>query len=135
MPKPTAPEQQKSWQARIGAAQDALAVQFVESLSFDFRLAKHDIMGSIAHATMQGLDAILKDIDAGKFKYDIAQEDIHMAVEAALIQRIGEPGRRLHTARSRNDQVALDIRLWCREAIGMLVEKLSDLQRAFVKMA
>jgi argininosuccinate lyase len=147
--KPTAPN--KSWQARIGAAQDALAVQFVESLSFDFRLAKHDILGSIAHATMlqsvgllskrdlaeikRGLLSILQDIEAGKFKFDITQEDIHMAVESALIERIGEPGRRLHTARSRNDQVALDIRLWCREAIGILSEKIADLQRAFVKMA
>ena len=142
---------QKSWQARIGAAQDALAVQFVESLSFDFRLAKHDILGSIAHATMlnsvgllakkdlaeikRGLLSILADIEANKFHPDITQEDIHMAVEAALIQRVGEPGRRLHTARSRNDQVALDIRLWCREAIGLLTEKVTDLQRAFVTMA
>src|SRR6187455_2125798 len=103
-----APTQQKSWQARIGAAQDALAVQFVESLSFDYRLAKHDILGSIAHATMlnsvrilskkdlgaikAGLESILADINAGKFHYDVAQEDIHMAVEAELIKRIGEPG-------------------------------------------
>ncbi len=142
----------KSWQARIGAAQDALAVHFVESLSFDYRLAKHDIIGSIAHATMlnsvgllskkdlaeikRGLLEILQDIEAGKFKFDVTQEDIHMAVEAALIERIGEPGRRLHTARSRNDQVALDIRLWCREAIGILTEKVSDLQaRPSWKMA
>jgi len=126
-------------------------VQFVESLSFDFRLAKHDILGSIAHATMlhsvgilskkdlatikMGLESILADINAGKFHYDIAQEDIHMAVEAELIQRIGEPAKRLHTARSRNDQVALDIRLWCREAIGILQGKIADLQRAFVHMA
>jgi argininosuccinate lyase len=143
--------QNKSWQARIGAAQDALAVSFVESLSFDYRLAKFDIQGSVAHATMlesvgllskkdlgaikKGLMGILADIEAGKFKFDITQEDIHMAVEAALIERIGEPGRRLHTARSRNDQVALDIRLWCREAIGGIVGKVADLQRAFVKMA
>lgn len=142
---------QKSWQARIGAAQDALAVQFVESLSFDYRLAKHDIAGSIAHATMlqsvgllsksdlaeikRGLTEILADIEAGKFKYDITQEDIHMAVESELTQRIGEPGRRLHTARSRNDQVALDIRLWCREAIDTIIEQITDLQRAFVKLA
>ncbi|MGN6370956.1 MAG: argininosuccinate lyase [Phycisphaerae bacterium] len=142
---------QKSWQARIGAAQDALAVHFVESLSFDFRLAKHDILGSIAHATMlhsvgllskkdlaaikSGLLSILADIQADKFHPDITQEDIHMAVEAELIKRIGEPGRRLHTARSRNDQVALDIRLWCREAIDALTQKVTDLQRAFVKMA
>jgi argininosuccinate lyase len=144
-----APE--KSWQARIGAAQDALAVQFVESLSFDFRLAKHDILGSIAHATMlasvkllskkdlraivAGLHSILDDINAGAFKPDITQEDIHMAVEAELTKRIGEPAKRLHTARSRNDQVALDIRLWCREAIGILTEKIADAQRAFVQMA
>lgn len=142
---------QKSWQARIGEAQDALAISFVESLSFDYRLAKHDIAGSIAHATMladvgliskadlaaikRGLAAILADINAGKFKYDITQEDIHMAVEASLIERIGEPGRRLHTARSRNDQVALDIRLWCREAIAILMTKVTDLQRAFVSFA
>ncbi len=148
---------QKSWQSRIGAAQDALAVQFVESLSFDFRLAKHDILGSIAHATMLesvkllskkdlaaikvGLLSILADIDAnggkpgGKFDPDITQEDIHMAVEAELIKRIGEPAKRLHTARSRNDQVALDIRLWCREAIGILTQKITDAQRAFVHMA
>jgi len=142
---------QKSWQARIGEAQDALAISFVESLSFDYRLAKHDIAGSIAHATMladvgliskadlaaikRGLAAILADINAGKFKYDITQEDIHMAVEASLIERIGEPGRRLHTARSRNDQVALDIRLWCREAIAILMTKVTDLQRAFVAFA
>ena len=126
-------------------------MQFVESLSFDFRLAKHDILGSIAHATMlnsvgllskkdlaaikAGLLSILADIEANKFHPDITQEDIHMAVEAELIKRIGEPGRRLHTARSRNDQVALDIRLWCREAIGLLTEKVTDLQRAYVTMA
>src|ERR1043165_7238842 len=98
-PSPTASAatQQKSWQARIGAAQDALAVQFVESLSFDFRLSKHDILGSIAHATMlssvgllskkdlaaikSGLLSILQDIQADKFHPDITQEDIHMAVE------------------------------------------------------
>ncbi|MEI8195390.1 MAG: argininosuccinate lyase [Phycisphaerae bacterium] len=145
------PAPQKSWQARIGAAQDALAVQFVESLSFDYRLARHDILGSIAHATMlrevglitakdlaaikRGLHEILAEIQAGKFKFDVNQEDIHMAVEAALIERIKEPGRRLHTARSRNDQVALDIRLWCREAIDQLLLKISDLQRAFVHLA
>jgi len=141
----------KSWQARIGAATDALAEQFVESLSFDHRLARHDITGSIAHATMlhhvglltardlaairKGLQSILADIEADKFEFDIATEDIHMAVEAALIERIGEPGRKLHTARSRNDQVALDIRLWCVEASATLIGKVEDLQRAFVWLA
>src|SRR5437762_10381567 len=108
--KSPAPAAAKSWQARIGQAQDALAVQFVESLSFDFRLAKHDIAGSIAHATMlqsvgllskkdlatikAGLLSILDDIQkegGGKFHPDITQEDIHMAIEAELIKRIGEP--------------------------------------------
>ncbi|HEY4330221.1 MAG TPA: argininosuccinate lyase [Phycisphaerae bacterium] len=143
----------KSWQARLTAAQDALAIEFVESLSFDFRLAKHDILGSIAHATMlasvkliskkdlraivEGLNSILADIQAknGKFNPDVTQEDIHMAVEAELIKRIGEPAKRLHTGRSRNDQVALDIRLWCRQAIAILIAKISDAQRAFVHMA
>lgn len=141
----------KSWQARIAGAQDRLAIEFVESLSFDYRLAPYDIAGSAAHATMlesvklisksdlaaikKGLLSILADINAGKFKYDINQEDIHMAVEAELIARIGEPGRRLHTARSRNDQVALDIRLWCRDAIEALQHKIEDLQNAFVHMA
>lgn len=145
------PTPQKSWQARIGVAQDALAVQFVESLSFDHRLAPYDITASIAHAAMlrqvglisadeltairTGLEAIANDIAGGKFAWDITQEDIHMAVEAELIKRIGEPGRKLHTARSRNDQVALDVRLWCRAAITALTDKLADLQRAFVQMA
>jgi argininosuccinate lyase len=156
MPKksPPAADAQKSWQARISQSQDALAVHFVESLSFDFRLARHDILGSIAHATMlhsvallskkdlaaikAGLLSILQDIQSpggGKFHPDITQEDIHMAVEAELIKRIGEPAKRLHTARSRNDQIALDIRLWCREAIAMLLATITDLQRAFVNMA
>jgi argininosuccinate lyase len=141
----------KSWQARITGAQDRLAVEFVESLSFDYRLARHDVAGSIAHATMlrsvglinkkelaaikRGLSAILADIEAGRFAFDITQEDIHMAVESELIKRIGDPGRKLHTARSRNDQVALDIRLWCREAIDSLWQKISDLMRAFVVLA
>ncbi|MCL2647541.1 MAG: argininosuccinate lyase [Phycisphaerales bacterium] len=151
MPSKNNTPPKKSWQARIGAAQDALAVQFVESLSFDHRLAKHDILGSIAHATMlhsvglltatdlseikRGLNSILADIQTKKFHFDISQEDIHMAIEAALIKLVGEPGRKLHTARSRNDQVALDIRLWCREAISLLTNKISDLQRTFIKMA
>ncbi len=149
--KPASQAGQKSWQARIGAATDVLAERFVESLSFDYRLARHDITGSIAHATMlkevglltatdlaaikRGLESILSDIETGKFQFDIAKEDIHMAVEAALIERIGDPGRKLHTARSRNDQVALDIRLWCVEAINTLVQKVEDLQRAYVHLA
>ena len=141
----------KSWQARIGEATDALAQSFVESISYDRRLYKQDIAGSIAHATMlektglltaadrdaiiAGLQTISRDIEAGQFVFDESLEDIHMVVEKALIDRIGDPGRKLHTARSRNDQVALDLSLWIRDSALELSKKLHDLCRAFVAMA
>ncbi|MGC8623793.1 MAG: argininosuccinate lyase [Phycisphaerae bacterium] len=141
----------KAWQTRIGKAADPLAEKFVESLSFDYRLAEQDIRGSLAHAEMlrsvgliypadlaairKGLNSILDDIRAGRFQFDQRQEDIHMAVEAALIQRVGDPGRKLHTARSRNDQVALDIRLWCVAAIDTMEQRLTKLQNAFIALA
>jgi argininosuccinate lyase len=119
---------QKSWQARISEATDAIAAKFVESISYDRRMYKHDIAGSIAHATMlakvglindaerdaiiEGLRGIERDIEANKLEMDESLEDIHMVVEAELIKRIGEPGRKLHTGRSRNDQVALDLTRW-----------------------
>lgn len=143
---------QKSWQARFSQAADALTENYVESLSFDQRLWKYDIAGSIAHAEMlaevgligkadcqaikRGLMEIGSDIEAGKFKWDPACEDIHMAVEGALIAKVGEPGKRLHTARSRNDQVALDLRLYVRDAIDLDMDPLlADLQAALVDSA
>lgn len=145
-------DNQKSWQARFSQAAHALTESFVESLSFDRRLWKYDIAGSIAHAEMlaevglitrsdaqeikRGLLAIGEEIEAGRFGWDPACEDIHMAVEAALTERIGEPGKRLHTARSRNDQVALDLRLYTRDAIDLdMVPLLADLQAALVALA
>ncbi|MGQ9650842.1 MAG: argininosuccinate lyase [Phycisphaerae bacterium] len=145
-------KQQKSWQARFSQAADALTENYVESLSFDKRLWKHDIAGSIAHAEMlaevgligksdcqaikRGLMEIASDIETGKFKWDPACEDIHMAVEGALIAKVGEPGKRLHTARSRNDQVALDLRLYTRDAIDLdMVPLLTDLQATLVDSA
>jgi argininosuccinate lyase len=144
-------EPEKSWQARIGEATDAIAQSFVESISYDVRLYKHDIAGSIAHATMlekvglitgaereaieAGLRSIEKDIESDNLKFDIANEDIHMVVEAELIKRIGEPGRKLHTGRSRNDQVALDLVLWVREATGSLILSTRDLGKAFLELA
>ncbi|MBI9016572.1 MAG: argininosuccinate lyase [Phycisphaerae bacterium] len=135
----------------MSVAQDELAINFVESLSYDTRLYKYDIAGSIAHAQMltdqklitkkelseikKGLTEISEQIDAGKFKFDIACEDIHMVIEAALIKKIGDAGRKLHTGRSRNDQVALDMRLWTRDEIDIMVTLLEDLQRALVKLA
>ena len=140
----------KSWQARISEATDALAQDFVESISYDNRLYRQDIAGSIAHAKMlskvglitedeevriiAGLKLIQKDFAAGKIALDKSQEDIHMVVEAELIRRIGEPGRKLHTARSRNDQVALDLALWVRQSAFEVAKRLHDLCRAFIEM-
>jgi argininosuccinate lyase len=143
---------EKSWQARIGEGTDALAQKFVESISYDRRLYKHDIAGSIAHATMlakvglitdgerdkiiEGLKSIERDIEAGNFKFDESLEDIHMVIEAALIERIGEPGKKLHTGRSRNDQVATDLILWIYHTAEHLGEnQLNLLLRAFVGLA
>src|SRR3954454_22118773 len=137
---------QKSWQSRIAEATDAIAQQFVESMSYDWRLYKHDVAGSIAHATMlekvglitgadrEAIFAGLKEIEAeidrdgpkwAGFKPEL--EDIHMCVEAELISRIGEPARKLHTGRSRNDQVALDLAMWLHEAAPNLADRTEDL--------
>src|SRR5208282_2999344 len=142
--------EQKSWQARISEATDALAQSFVESISYDQRLYKHDIAGSIAHATMlakvklitdserdaiiEGLKGIERDIESGNFKFDESLEDVHMVIEDALIKRIGEPGKKLHTGRSRNDQVALDLKLWLREQVTELQAEIRRLQRALVRL-
>ncbi|HYE19417.1 MAG TPA: argininosuccinate lyase [Tepidisphaeraceae bacterium] len=146
-PSPT----DKSWQSRIAEATDALAASFVESISYDRRLYKHDVAGSIAHATMlakvglitdaerdaiiDGLKSIERDIEADNFTFDQTLEDIHMVVEAELIKRIGEPGRKLHTGRSRNDQVALDLHLWLGTAVKGLSDQVDILSRAFVELA
>jgi argininosuccinate lyase len=142
---------EKSWQSRIAESTDAVAAKFVESISYDRRIYKQDIAGSIAHATMlakvglitdadrdaivAGLKSIESDIETGNFVFDESLEDIHMVVEDALIKRIGEPGRKLHTGRSRNDQVATDLQEWLRDSIEDLVGKHFDLQRVFVALA
>jgi len=142
---------EKNWEKRLSGQSDDLAVDFVESLSYDRRLYKYDIVGSIAHARMlatqklitkeeferiqSGLIEISDQIAAGKFVFDNTQEDIHMAIESALIQKIGDAGKKLHTGRSRNDQVATDIRLWMRDEIELLQTRITLLQKAFVKQA
>lgn len=142
---------EKSWEKRLSGTVDELAVNFVESLSFDHRLYKVDVVGSIAHAEMlaaqklitagelaeikKGLIQIGEEITAGLFVFDVTQEDIHMAVEAALIEKAGDAGRKLHTGRSRNDQVATDIRLWMRDEIEIMQTHITLLQRALVKLA
>ncbi len=141
---------EKSWQARISESTDAVAQKFVESISYDRRIYKQDIAGSIAHATMlakvklindaerdaivAGLKSIEADIEAGNFVFDESLEDIHMVVEAALIDRIGDPGRKLYTGRSRNDQVATDLLLWVISAADQVRNTVSGLQYAFVAL-
>ena len=139
---------EKPWGGVFDQATDRRVEEFTESVSFDRRLYAHDIDGSIAHAQMlakvgllsgtecqqieQGLQQIRQDIERGAFPFRTELEDIHMHVEAALIERIGEVGRKLHTARSRNDQVATDLRLWVRQAIDEIDARLRRLQQAFV---
>ncbi|MBT5947650.1 MAG: argininosuccinate lyase, partial [Nitrospinaceae bacterium] len=141
----------KLWGGRFAQRTDARVESFTESVSFDSRLASCDVRGSIAHAEMlgakgivskgdsrkivTGLKGILKDIESGKFKFDPALEDVHMNIEAALTRKIGAAGGRLHTARSRNDQVATTVRLWLREAIDEIQKSLLSMRLALVGQA
>ena len=138
----------KAWGGRFAGGTDPRVERFTESISFDARLAPHDVAGSKAHATMLaevglisdadrdaihgGLDEILAEIEAGDFEFRTDLEDVHMHIESALIARVGDAGRRLHTARSRNDQVSTDLKLFTREAIDTVDGLLTDAQRAFV---
>src|SRR3990170_6264066 len=141
----------KPWSGRFTEKTDKLVEEFNASISFDKRLYKHDIMGSITHARMlakvgiltkkevdkiiSGLKAIEKEIVAGKFRFTPDLEDIHMAIEKRLIEKIGPVGGKLHTARSRNDQVALDVRLYLRDEIKEIQSLIRDLQKALVNVA
>ena len=133
----------KLWGGRFTKETNKLVENFNESLSFDHRFYKQDIRGSIAHVKMlakqniltdnerdkiiEGLDSIEADIDSGKLKFDDGSEDIHSFVEAHLIERIGDTGKKLHTGRSRNDQVALDMKLYVRDEIDELKDLLYEL--------
>jgi argininosuccinate lyase len=141
----------KPWGGRFEGATEKAVEEFTSSIHFDRRLYHQDIRGSMAHARMlakqgivsvaeaeaiiQGLAEIQAEIDAGEFAIDPALEDIHMAVEARLTAKIGEVGRKLHTARSRNDQVALDVRLYLSEEVEILIEGLTELRRAGAQLA
>ena len=127
-----ASETNTQWGGRFTESTDQFVQSFTASVTFDQRMYRQDIAGSRAHATMLqktgvlseqdvaaihgGLDAIEADITAGDFEWSVALEDVHMNIEAALTARIGDAGKRLHTGRSRNDQVATDIRLYLRDA-------------------
>jgi len=141
----------KSWQGRLSADADETTALFVASLDIDRALWRYDVAGSIAHAQMlsevgivsrgefaeirKGLLAIAADIEAESLAMPVELEDIHMVIEKALIDRIGQAGAKLHTGRSRNDQVALDLRLWARDAVEQLSEAVAALQKALVAMA
>ena len=141
----------KLWSGRFGKDTDALVNDFNASIQFDQRLYKEDITGSLAHAKMlgdcgiisqedvtaitEGLKGILADVEAGKVEFTADNEDIHMNVEALLTARIGDAGKRLHTARSRNDQVALDFRMYVREQIPVIVDQLLELETVLCKQA
>lgn len=141
----------KAWGGRFQQQTDPRVESFTESISFDARLAAVDIRGSQAHARMlaktglisddeceqitQHLDEIGKEIERGEFAFRAELEDIHMHIESALIERIGDVGRKLHTGRSRNDQVATDLKLYVRDAIDWLDQQLAAVQQAFVERA
>lgn len=141
----------KLWSGRFRKETDALVNDFNSSIPFDQRLYREDIEGSMAHASMlgeqgiisradaenicTGLRGILADVEAGTIEFSADNEDIHMNVETILTARIGEAGKRLHTARSRNDQVALDFRLYLRRQIGEIVEQLLHFQKVLLQQA
>ncbi len=141
----------KLWAGRFQKETDTLVNGFNSSIRFDARLYGQDIRGSIAHATMlgktgiiqldeaekivAGLEAILTDIEADQVEFSLDNEDIHMNIEALLTQRIGKTGKRLHTARSRNDQVATDFRLYVKEEIPQVIGLVLELERVLVKKA
>ncbi|MCX8752512.1 argininosuccinate lyase [Snodgrassella sp. B3837] len=142
---------EKAWSGRFHEPVSELVKQYTASITFDQRLAQCDIEGSLAHAQMlqqagvlsaedlnaiqQGMREILHEIAAGKIDWSVDLEDVHMNVEHLLTQKVGEAGKRLHTGRSRNDQVATDIRLWLREEIDRIVLLINDLQSALVDLA
>jgi len=141
----------KLWGGRFQKSTDTMVDDFNSSIRFDQRLYKQDILGSIAHVKMLGkqeiipaedskmiektLREILSDIEDGKIEFDVAAEDIHMNVEQILISRIGDVGKRLHTGRSRNDQVALDMRMYIKDEIRAIQEMISGLQRVLLDIS
>ena len=134
---------EKLWAGRINKQSDSRADDFNSSVRFDAIMYKHDIAGSIAHAEMLakqdiissvdaqiiivGLSSILNDIDSGALEIDQTAEDIHMFIEAELTKRVGDVGKKLHTARSRNDQVAVDVRMYLRDKCKELIAKIKAL--------
>ncbi|MEJ2760858.1 MAG: argininosuccinate lyase [Gammaproteobacteria bacterium] len=145
------PTNKKPWGGRFNEATDEFVEQFTESVSFDKRLYHHDIAGSIAHVRMlgkvgvlnrqdcntivEGLESIRRDIESGAFVWRKELEDVHMNIESALVERIGDIGKKLHTGRSRNDQIATDMRLYLREEVDGIRRQLHGLMTGLVDLA
>ena len=141
----------KMWAGRTSGITDSIADDFNSSIRFDCKMYKQDITGSMAHAAMlgakniiskkeaetliDGLQAILDDLESGALEFDFTCEDIHMFVEQVLTQRLGDVGKKLHTARSRNDQVALDLRMYLREEVDEITELVKDVIHAILEQA
>ena len=141
----------KLWGTRFAKKTNILTDKFTSSISYDKRLAKYDIFGSIAHANMlgktkvipakdakvivRGLKSILRNLESGKFKFDLGAEDIHSNIQDLLVKKIGKAAFKLHTARSRNYQIALDVKMYIKDEICSLLELLSGLQKAILKFA
>jgi argininosuccinate lyase len=141
----------QQWGGRFNEPTDAFVARFTASVDFDKRLYRHDIQGSVAHARMlakvgvlteeerdaiiRGLGEIRVEIERGEFEWSVALEDVHMNIEAALTQKIGITGKKLHTGRSRNDQVATDIRLYMRDEIDLILAEISRLQQGLLDLA
>lgn len=144
-------QQNQLWGGRFSESTDAFVQEFTASVAFDRRMYRQDIQGSMAHATMlaeagvltaeerdaihQGLEEIRAEIEAGEFQWSVALEDVHMNIEARLTDKIGITGKKLHTGRSRNDQVATDIRLWLRDEIDLIDGELARLMTGLLDQA
>jgi argininosuccinate lyase len=145
------PATNQAWGGRFSEQTDAFVAAFTASVAFDQRMYKQDIAASRAHARMlaqvgvlsskdmkailSGLDQVEQEISSGKFKWSIAREDLHMNIEARLTEIIGDAGKRLHTGRSRNDQVATDIRLYLRDEIDVILQQITHLQSGMLDLA
>jgi len=151
MTEPTPQAVDKAWSGRFSEPVSDLVKRYTASVFFDSRMWRQDIRGSLAHARMlakqhiisaddlaaieQGMATIHKEIDSGQFHWNLDDEDVHLNIEKRLTALIGDAGKRLHTGRSRNDQVATDIRLWLRDAVDVIDGLLRDLQTALVNLA
>ncbi|MDO8348243.1 MAG: argininosuccinate lyase [Rugosibacter sp.] len=151
MTEPTSPASDKAWSGRFSEPVSDLVKRYTASVLFDQRMWRQDICGSLAHARMlarqgiiaaedfaaieQGMATITSEIEAGQFQWNLDDEDVHLNIEKRLTALIGDAGKRLHTGRSRNDQVATDIRLWLRDSVDTIDQQLRNLQTALIGLA